>query len=305
MLENTDTSTDHTSETSKLQPMRVGDILDTTFSLYRKHFLMFLGLTSIYFFGLLLEYSLREFIAEKSQKALISTLAAMPFAIVSMGGVVFASATIYLGNDTTSGASLRQVFRRFFPMLWSHLIWRLTLVISLASFTTLLLLIVRRNIIGMLVLFVFPFSICIYYMVCWVFYMPIVLLEEPRVMYALRRSSELVRSKWWQILGILILILLASYAIAIIFKLSLGFILIFTKLAGNTDLRNIVKWSILETVLDSDNFLFYAIMTCIDLIMTALVFPIWVIGVTLLYFDRRVRKEGYDIELTANNPIAI
>ena len=136
-------------------------------------------------------------------------------------------------------------------------------------------------------------------MVCWVFHMPIVLLEESRVIYALRRSSELVRSKWWQILGILILILLASYAIAIIFKLSLGFILIFTKLAGNTDLRNIVKWSILETVLDSDNFLFYAIMTCIDLIMTALVFPIWVIGVTLLYFDRRVRKEGYDIQLTA------
>ena len=66
-----------------------------------------------------------------------------------------------------------------------------------------------------------------------------------------------------------------------------------------------VEWSILETVLDSDNFLFYAIMTCIDLIMTALVFPIWVIGVTLLYFDRRVRKEGYDIQLTANNPIAI
>ena len=136
-------------------------------------------------------------------------------------------------------------------------------------------------------------------MVCWVFHMPIVLLEESRVIYALRRSSELVRSKWWQILGILILILLASYAIAIIFKLSLGFILIFTKLAGNTDLRNIVEWSILETVLDSDNFLFYAIMTCTDLIMTALVFPIWVIGVTLLYFDRRVRKEGYDIQLTA------
>ncbi len=74
---------------------------------------------------------------------------------------------------------------------------------------------------------------------------------------------------------------------------------------SNIDLRNMVEWSILETVLDSDNFLFYAIMTCTDLIMTALIFPIWVIGVTLLYFDRRVRKEGYDIELTANNPIAI
>ena len=32
MLERTDTSTDNTSETPMLQPMGVGDILDTTFS---------------------------------------------------------------------------------------------------------------------------------------------------------------------------------------------------------------------------------------------------------------------------------
>ena len=295
MLDTTDASRVNINEMSKAQPMGVGDVLDNTFSLYRKHFLLFLGIASIYFFGILIEYSLKGFITEKIQKALISTLAAMPFAVVSMGGVIFASATIYSGEDITSGTALRHVFKRFFPMLGSYLIWRLIAGIALASIFALILLMVRSSITGILVLFALP--ICTYYTICWVFHMPIVLLEEPRVGYALKRSSALVRGNWWQVVGILILILLTSYAITVIFKVSLGFIFIFAKIAGETTLRSIIEWSIMEKVLDSSSFFFYAIMTCTKLILTALVFPIWAIGTTLLYLNRRVRKEGYDIEL--------
>lgn len=299
MSDATDTSHININDTSKLQPMDVGDILDTTFSLYRKHFLLFLGIASIYFFALLIAYSLKGFISDKVYKAPISTLAALPIAMVSIGGIVLASATTYLGGDTTSGAALRQVFRRFFPMLWSHLIWRLVAVITLISISFSILFTVRWGAPGILIgLIGFPVSI--YFTICWVFHLPIVLLEEPRVGYALKRSTELVRGGWWQVFGILILILLTSYAIALIFKMSLGFIFVFTKFAGNTDLRSMIEWSIMENPLDSSNFLFYAIMTCADLILKKLVFPIWAIGTTLLYFDRRIRKEGSDIELTEN-----
>ncbi|MCY3739870.1 MAG: hypothetical protein OXH00_02500 [Candidatus Poribacteria bacterium] len=45
-----DTARNHNSEptvgTTALKPMRFEDILDTTFSLYRKHFLLFLGLVA-------------------------------------------------------------------------------------------------------------------------------------------------------------------------------------------------------------------------------------------------------------------
>ncbi len=187
MLDSNDTSHININNTSKLQPMGVGDILDTTFSLYRKHFLLFFGIASIYFFAILIEYSLKGFISGAIQKALLPTLTVMPFAIVSTGGVVLASAKVYLGENITSSAALRQVFKRFFPVLGSHLIWRL--------------------------FFVFTF-------------------------------------------------------------LSIGF---------------------------SINFFFYIIMTCVDLILTTLVFPIWTIGLTLLYFDRRSRKESSDVELTADN----
>jgi len=52
MLEPNDTSRNHNSEptvvTTALKPMRFQDILDTTFSLYRKHFLLFLGLVAFF-----------------------------------------------------------------------------------------------------------------------------------------------------------------------------------------------------------------------------------------------------------------
>ena len=287
------------NNTSKLQPMGVGDILDTTFSLYRKHFLLFLGIVSIYFFAILIEYSLKGFISGTIPKALIPSFTAMPFAIVSTSGIVLASATVYLGENITSSATLRQVFKRFFPILGSHLIWRMFLVFTFISISFSIILTIRQGVSGIL-LGLIGFPIACYFLVCWVFHLPIVLLEKPLVGYALKRSRELVRGTWWQVVGILILILLTSYAIAVIFKVSLGFIFIFTKFAGNTDLRSIIEWSIMEKVLDTSNFFFYVIMTCADLILKALVVPIWVIGVTILYFDRRIRKEGSDIELTAS-----
>lgn len=300
MSDATETSYAEINDISKLQPMGVGDILDTTFSLYRKHFLLFLGIASIYFFAILIEYFLKGLISSTIQKALIPTLTAIPFAIVSIGGVIFASAAVYLGENITGSAALKQVFKRFFPVLGSHLIWRLFFVFTFLSIGFSIILTIRQGASGIL-LGLIGFPIAFYFLICWVFHLPIVLLEEPRVVYALKRSTELVRGAWWQVVGILILILLTSYAIAVIFKVSLGFMFVFTKFAGNTDLRSILEWSIMDRVLDTSNFFFYIIMTCADLILTTLVFPIWTIGLTLLYFDRRTRKESSDVELTADN----
>ena len=36
-------------------------------------------------------------------------------------------------------------------------------------------------------------------------------------------------------------------------------------------------------------------------VLSALIFPIWIIGITLLYFDLRIRKEGFNGEMPLNN----
>ena len=74
--------------------------------------------------------------------------------------------------------------------------------------------------------------------------------------------------------------------------------LITANLAGGTDFRSLIEWSILDKILDTGSYPFYVVMTCSQMLLKALILPIWMIGVVILYFDRRVRKEGYDIELS-------
>ena len=296
-----ETSYTEINDTSKLQPMGVGDILDTTFSLYRKHFLLFLGIVSIYFFASLVEYALKGLISNSDAQKLITSLFILPFAILTIGSIVVAAARIHLGGHITSGDALRQALHRFFSMLGGHLlwvsVWVITLILTLISIPA-----VARSqsfaVVFMIMIIGFPIST--YFAVRWGFYIEAILLEKLKVTDAFRRSSQLVRGAWWQVFGTFILILISSYAVQFIFEISLGTIFIFTKFAGDTDLRGIIEWAILDSVLDSRSFVFYATMTCIKLILSSLVLPIWVIGVTILYFDRRVHKESSEVELTAN-----
>ena len=250
-----DTSHIDINDTSKLQPMGVGDILDTTFSLYRKHFGLFLGIVSIYFFASLVEYSLKGLVSDFDVQRLITTLFMVPFAILTIGSIVIATATIYLGGNITSGAAIRQALNRFFPMLGAHILWVSVWVITLILILISIPSVARsQSFAVLLIIMIIGFPISTYFAVRWGFYFETILLEKLNVIAALKRSSELVRNAWWRVFGTLILILLTSYAIAVIFKVSLGFIFIFTKFAGNTDLRSIIEWSIMEKVLDSSNF---------------------------------------------------
>ena len=79
-----------------LQPMGFGEILDTIFSLYRKYFLLFLGIIAIHFFGGLVEYALWHLLPRFFLKSYIIDLIGIPFTFISMGGIIVATATIYL-----------------------------------------------------------------------------------------------------------------------------------------------------------------------------------------------------------------
>ena len=61
MLSPTDTTQTNISNTSTLQPMGFSEILDTIFSLYRKHFPLFLGIVAVDFCGNLVVYFFSAF----------------------------------------------------------------------------------------------------------------------------------------------------------------------------------------------------------------------------------------------------
>ena len=295
----TDATQDNNSSTPILQPMGFGEILDITFSLYRRHFLLFLGIIAVYFLGSLLTYSLEGFLQDHANMPFVN----MPFVLVSMGGVIVATAAIFLEKHITSPDALKQTFRRFWHLLGAYLLWVTILVIPLIVTLLFLSSSITRGISSFLFIPLVFAPFVIYFAVRWGFVFEVLLLEKTNVRNAFKRSSELVRGTWWRVFGVLILILLLSVAIHYIFEISLGSIFILAKAAGGTDLKSLFQWSVMETDLSSSNLLFYTIMTCTDLILKTFTFPIWVIGIVLLYFDLRIRKEGFDLEIQADNRV--
>ena len=116
----------------------------------------------------------------------------------------------------------------------------------------------------------------------------------------LKRSSELVSDMWWRMCGMLLAVYLLSAAIHAVFEIFVGFVLVLSGIADEIDLIDIIEWGTIgNSIFAPDDLILYIMMTGIHLALSVFTFPIWVIGVTLLYFNQRIRKEGFDIEIQA------
>ena len=290
------------SNTPTLQPMRFSEILDTIFSLYRKHFFLFMGVVAPYFLGSLIQYSVEGFLANHASNNLIPNLVNIPFALIGISGIIVATGTIYLGRYTTSTDALKRSIRSFWKLSVCQVLWTLVLVIPLLVLAFAVGKSVSLASMLLLPSILLPFSI--YFTVRWAFLLEIILLEKSDIYNAFQRSSELVRSAWWRVFVVSVLVICLSVAIHYIFEISIGAILILAKMAGGTDLRNLIQWSVTENDLHSSNWVFYAVMTCTDLVLKTLTTPIWIIGIVLLYFDQRIRKEGFDLEIQVDGDAA-
>ena len=281
-------SSGETVARTSLQPMGFMDILDILFSIYRNHFRMILGICAIYFvlalgLNLLIDISMFSFegSGEGSMMIVMNPVSDWITNIVGLfpiGAILFAGAQIYLGREITAGAAFGQVTHRFLSYLGSFLLWML--VAGLLAIT----------IIGI------PFAI--YFLVRWGFYGQAVLVEGTSATHALRRSSELVKGTWWRVLGIMLAIVLLSFMIQTVLQFSLLFAFGFTEVvSGEGGPQEMFERMFSPQLTAWDNLAAYLIQSYINFFVSSLMLPLVPIGITLLYFDLRVRKEGFGTEL--------
>ncbi len=291
MNERNDLVQSDNSETTStpLQPMSLVDILDGMFSLYRSHFRLFLGIVVVYLvlgFVTSLVSVFGAIAATPSTSIVIvvlTSIASILLAYWVAGGLAYASAQVYLSRDITSQDALRQAWRRFLPFLGSTFLYYL--VVICLSIT----------IIGI------PFAI--YFGFRWGLYTFPVLFEETTARNALRRSTELVKGTWWRVFGITLAISLIALMIAFILQTS--YAIIFSSLAGGTGAEDgnfleTLRLLFMPTPIDI-GWVYYTIRALGSLVIAALTMPIGVIGYALLYFDLRIRKEAFDIEMQVTN----
>ena len=356
MLNPTNAAQANNSNTHTHQPIGFVRILAGTFSLYRKHFRLFLVIIALRFCGELMEYMLGRFLPDFFQKEIVVDLVDMLFTLVSMGGTIVVVATIYLGGHITGSNALKQSLRRFWHILACFLVWSLAFDISRTSISGTMFsvmnpitlwmpdspvtsvpdpLIPLPFVIALIRLVSVPFSIylqtpwwhitsdllffplrseslwmqliplafvpfSIYFAVRWTFSTAAVLFERSAIRSAFERSSELTRDRWWQVWGMLISFSVLCFAMLLVAEISMGCILTLMKLAGSATPIDVIRLMVMYEPINVDP-LFLTMTVWTNYVVRTLVFPIWVIGITLLYVDLRIRKDGFKVEIPVNN----
>lgn len=299
--------------TASLQPMGFADILDSMFSLYRGHFRLFAIICGVYFVWELSTYLLVGIfgmLAPGSDRFSVPMLIVFVLSLISRvvmivvkGGLFFGSARAFLGMPITPKAAFEQVQQRFWPFLGSHLLY--------------------GTIIWILVIALIGIPFAVFLGFRWIFYSLAAIFEEKPAVRALKRSGELVKGGWWRVFGIMLGIFLLVSVVESIPGISLGFVeglryggevdkdLLEEATQVDEDPLEILKRSSVDILWNMLGFMSapqlttwtglfsYVIRQCFSLAITCLMLPVSIIGATLVYFDSRIRKEGFDIEVMA------
>ena len=308
--------------TRKLQAIGFGELLDTIFSLYRTHFLSFFGIASGYFMTIAIVISITFLDDSVGRSVRVAiwvpiVIAVFGISMFVVSRLVFAGAQACLGNPIRVGEVLRQGRRQFLPYFVGSFLFGIITIfcVFLSGFVlaSLMLSYIRSSIgtdgveVGILnfILRVFMPLLMVgivgFFITYWSFFVSATLLEGTSMGVGFRRSRELISGRRWRVIGTVIAIFLLSLAIGFILRTVSAFLFVFMGLEGVGNFRETIQWMALwelPTKL-SESRLSYALMSLINLGIDTFTMPIWVIGCTLLYFDQRIRKEGFDIEVMA------
>lgn len=271
--------------TLDLRPLSIGELLDRTFSLYRRNFLLFVGIAAIPHLLVLAVKLVQVAVtpiavrvptlpsATELQAAsggiaggsplgitLLVLLVSVVAVLFSQGGTVFAVSELYLGRQTTISESLSRTTTE---------LWTLFKVLFLNGLVTILC----------FLLLIIPGL----YMMCRLSVsVPAVLLENLGAQESLGRSYSLTKDNAGRAFLIYLLYFVILYASVSLFAIPFG---IGIGLSRNNPLM-LRTWSALAEVGSFG--------------AEVLIAPILTIAISIFYFDLRVRKEGFDLQLMMN-----
>jgi hypothetical protein len=304
----------------QLRPLTLGEILDRTAELYRTHFLLFAGISSIFATAMLaIELLYARTLVMMGYPNVIAhlqwstgALAVLEaLAIMLLGGLSIvannrAVAWVYLDKPATIREATRSVLPRSGRYLWLMTVvairaWSPLAVFYIAYFALLFTMLPHNFMsnpaavqaaanqnpasligfgIGILILAPLMLAATVYGAYMWVRYslaMPACVVEELPAGKSIKRGVELCRGSWGRIFVLWLLVAVIRLVLGILFGFPI--IALAVKHPGQP---LAMHWLVVQQI---GVFL-----------SNALIGPIYAIGLTLFYYDQRIRKEGFDIE---------
>ncbi|MGE5532116.1 MAG: hypothetical protein ACM3VW_08385 [Bacteroidota bacterium] len=261
-----------------LRPLNIADILDLSIRLYRQNFAAFLGIIAIVYvpvgiMQILFAFTMGNLTTAGSQGPDQVPWAQLGTMGMAVGGLLLVNfLAIPLGQGALTIAVSRRYLNepvtvadayRFIGPRWGVLIGTVLLAAMVVM--------------GGTVLCIVP---GIYVAILLVLVTPIIVIEGLSPIDSMKRSAALVKDDWWRCFG--------TYAIL---TLMVSFI------------TQAVAWPVamasMAFLMEKNMALAQAINQGVSVAVQMLVQPVLITGLVLLYYDLRVRKEGFDLELLA------
>ena len=305
-----------------LAPLGAGDLIDRAVRLYRRHFTTLIRIAAPPVVisaagGVVMSISWRALTATASESSLavyILMLIAGMFLwfggmllnVIVMGGAARNLVAHLLWEEpVTARATYSNARSRFWGLLGSTIIIGIIIFITFIIILYVVVIVLTIIAFGVFMLGLPGWLSGILYAICvlavilgalWLFllvagrfaYVPQVMLVEGKGVFAsLARSASLASRNVKRLMAMVLFSSFATYSALMILLVPLG---VYGKLNGIDVLQlNSDKWPA-----------WYAISyEVVVQLSTILLSPVWMLGLSLLYVDERVRHEGYDIELMA------
>lgn len=290
-------------------------IIDTTFSLYRKHFRLFIGIAMLYLIYNcldLLQYRLYPIPRENLIYRLIEDIVRMVFAELISGVLIVAAVQVYLNRHITIAASFnmfRNIMPRYFPHVFIYLIPFLLpslfgdILMGVISYISMNILL------GGIVLL---YLVCYYFQITWCLYAPIICVEDNSKPKPLSQSYRLIKRAWWRVCCTIFTLEILLRVIRLIGVVSFILLLGWLGLLGDVPLDDIVEFQIRSEIgffsgkpppYDINSTLYFIILS-LKIGIRTFIRPIYPIVITLIYFNLIRKQETLDIQNSGiNTPI--
>lgn len=294
--------------------MGVGELLDRAITLYRKNFLTLVGIVAVVSVPYMLAQITAVFLALPTDPAGISRRASNPFSdsfllylailaaiaipvgilyIFQSGALTVVASEYFLGKSAGFKQAYGRAIRRGWTLFGTQFVIGLTNVMIFGFLfipffgMALLSAGAGSNSAGAAALGLATICICLAFVpalalaailnVLWIFWAQTVMIENKGLRAGLGRSWRLVRGSFWRVLLIAIV----------------AYIFIATITATPTYAISIVAVMLPQTAIAT------ALNSAVSTLIGIFVTPLWSTLLTLVYYDLRIRKEGFDLEMQA------
>ncbi len=302
-------------ETVELRPLSLGELLDRTFTLYRRHFWLFVGIMAVpSSFTIpvnVLFISMQGSLAPSGppSPAQIASIfgGAFVFLIifymayaVAMGAAAYAISQSYLGQTATVRGSYRKVSEKFWRLIGLTInvmlrifgillligavvggvaVSLITGVTTLAPMSGTRIALAIVLILVILAAYVGALVLMVYLAIRYSVSIPVLMLENRAVLDSIRRSIQLTAGRRWQIFVAFLLAGIIGYVGIIIFQVPFLIPIMISMMHNNR--------------MPSGLAFLYGVSGAVGGSITG---PISMIVLVLCYYDARIRKEAFDLQ---------